>query len=55
VPPVITFRRRQISDWLDYEFAQCREEMDTLEAEGGDVAKEFFSSRVADIEKEAHC
>jgi fatty acid synthase subunit alpha len=55
VPPVITFRCRQISDWLDYWLAQLREEMDALEAEGGDVAKESFSSCVADIEKEAHC
>jgi fatty acid synthase subunit alpha len=53
VPPVITLRRKQISDWLDYELAQLREEMNTLEADGGDVDKEFFSSRVADIEKEA--
>jgi hypothetical protein len=39
VPPVITLRRKQISDWLNYELAQLREEMDALEAEGGDVDK----------------
>ncbi|KAG2076495.1 hypothetical protein BDR04DRAFT_694370 [Suillus decipiens] len=49
----IAFRRKQISEWLDYELSQLREEMDTLEADGRDVDKEYFSSRVADIEKEA--
>ena len=49
----IAFRRKQISEWLDHELAQLREEMDTLEADGGDVDKDYFSSRVADTEKEA--
>jgi fatty acid synthase subunit beta len=49
----IAFRRKQISEWLDHELAQLREEMDALEADDRDVDKEYFSSRVADIEKEA--
>jgi hypothetical protein len=54
VPPVIVFRRKQISDWLDRELFQLREEIDTLESEGGGVDKEFFSPRIADIVEEAH-
>jgi fatty acid synthase subunit beta len=47
----IAFRRKQISEWLDHELAQLREEVD---AASEDFDKEYFSSRVADIEKEAH-
>ncbi|KAG1760568.1 hypothetical protein EDD22DRAFT_989641 [Suillus occidentalis] len=49
----IAFRHKQISEWLDHELAQLQEEMDALEADGGNADKEFFSSRVSDIEKEA--
>ncbi|KAI5983403.1 hypothetical protein EDD15DRAFT_2390897 [Pisolithus albus] len=42
----ITFRRKQISEWLT--------EIDALKAENSAVDEDYFATRVADIEKEAH-
>ncbi|KAI6024835.1 hypothetical protein BKA83DRAFT_685883 [Pisolithus microcarpus] len=50
----ITFRRKQISEWLSHEHAQLRAEIDALKAENSAVDEDYFATRVADIEKEAH-
>lgn len=50
----ITFRRKQISEWLSHEHAQLRAEIDALKAENSTVDEDYFATRVADIEKEAH-
>ncbi|EGN98830.1 hypothetical protein SERLA73DRAFT_168429 [Serpula lacrymans var. lacrymans S7.3] len=49
----LAFRRKQISQWLSHEHSQLREEIDFRKAQSEEVDEEYFSSRVADIEKEA--
>ncbi|KAL0065236.1 fatty acid synthase alpha subunit Lsd1 [Marasmius tenuissimus] len=49
----LSFRRSQISQWLSHEQAQLQEEMASLKASGETVDDDYFSSRVAEIEKEA--
>ncbi|KAI6168120.1 hypothetical protein EDD17DRAFT_746406 [Pisolithus thermaeus] len=50
----ITFRRKQISEWLSHEHTQLQAEIDALKAENSTVDEDYFATRVADIEKEAH-
>ena len=49
----LKFRRDQISQWLSHEHAQLREEIDFHKSHGDAADSAYFSSRVADIEKEA--
>jgi fatty acid synthase subunit alpha, fungi type len=49
----IAFRRSQISQWLDHEHRELRAEIETLRHQG-QPHDDYFSSRVADIEKEAN-
>lgn len=46
----LAFRRNQVSDWLNNEHEQLREEM---KAQGSSIDEEYFANRVADIEREA--
>ncbi|KAI0264369.1 fatty acid synthase [Gloeopeniophorella convolvens] len=49
----ITFRRKQISDWLAFEQAQLQEEVEGRKTKGDSVDPGFFASRVAELEEEA--
>jgi hypothetical protein len=48
----LSFRRRQISDWLDHEHAELRAEIESLKSEGKQH-DDYFAARVSDIEQEA--
>ncbi|KAF9648674.1 fatty acid synthase [Thelephora ganbajun] len=47
----LTFRRKQISDWMNLENDQIREELQAAKAEG-EVDEEYFATRLADVERE---
>jgi fatty acid synthase subunit alpha len=50
----LAFRRKQISQWLENEHAQLKEEMAFRKEQGGDADdSEYLSSRISDIESEA--
>ena len=49
----LTFRRKQISQWLSHEHSQLHDEQEFRKAQGESIDQEYLSSRVADIEKEA--
>jgi fatty acid synthase subunit alpha, fungi type len=49
----LSFRRRQISDWLMHEHSELRAEMITLKSQDQEHG-EYFASRVSDIENEAN-
>jgi fatty acid synthase subunit beta len=49
----IAFRRKQISEWLSHEYSQLHEEQEFRRAQGESIDQGYFSSRIADIEKEA--
>jgi fatty acid synthase subunit beta len=49
----LTFRRKQISQWLSHEHSQLHEEQEFRKAQGESVDQEYLSARIADIEKEA--
>ena len=49
----LNYRRHQVSEWLSHEHSQLREEIEFRKSQGQPVDDEYFSSRVADIEKEA--
>jgi fatty acid synthase subunit alpha len=49
----LAFRRKQISEWLSHEHSQLHEEQEFRRAQGEPIDQEYFSSRIADIEKEA--
>lgn len=49
----LSFRRSQISQWLAHEHAQLQEELTFRKSHGESTDEEYFSSRVANIEKEA--
>ncbi|KAJ7077160.1 fatty acid synthase [Mycena belliarum] len=49
----LSFRRTQISQWLTHEHAQLQEEIQLRKAQGESADGDYFSARVADIEKEA--
>jgi fatty acid synthase subunit beta len=49
----LSFRRTQISEWLSHEHLQLHEEVEFQKSQGEPIDDEYFSSRVADIEKEA--
>ena len=49
----ITFRRKQISDWLSHEHAQLRDEIEEQKSKDGAYDENYFASRIADVEKEA--
>ena len=47
----LAFRRKQVSDWMDLENGQIREEIRATNAEG-EVDEEYFAIRLADVERE---
>lgn len=47
----VDFRRKQISDWMNLENDQIREELQAANAQG-EVDEEYFATRLADIERE---
>ncbi|KAF9267936.1 fatty acid synthase [Marasmius fiardii PR-910] len=49
----LSFRRSQISQWLSHEQCQLQEELEMRKASGEYVDDDYFTSRVAEIEKEA--
>ena len=49
----LSFRRSQISQWLDNERELLRGEVQYRKEQGQEVDEDYFASRVADIEKEA--
>jgi len=49
----LNFRRNQISQWLSHAHVELREETEFHKSQGENLDDEYFSSRVADIEKEA--
>ncbi|KAJ7502466.1 putative fatty-acid synthase complex protein [Mycena galericulata] len=49
----LAFRRTQISQWLTHEHSQLQVELRFRKEQGEPVDDEYFSSRVANIEKEA--
>ena len=49
----LNFRRNQISQWLSHAHVELREETEFRKSQGENLDDEYFSSRVADIEKEA--
>ncbi|KAI0749711.1 fatty acid synthase [Daedaleopsis nitida] len=49
----LSFRRKQISQWLDNERQQLQEEIEYRKSQSNDVDDEYLSNRIADIEKEA--
>jgi len=49
----LAFRRTQISQWLEHEHAQLRDEIETRKQSGEQVDDDYFSSRVSSIEEEA--
>jgi fatty acid synthase subunit beta len=49
----LAFRRTQISQWLTHEHSQLQEELEFRKTQGEPVDDEYFSSRVANMEKEA--
>ncbi|KAF8271214.1 fatty acid synthase [Lactarius quietus] len=50
----ISFRRRQIGDWLAFEQEQLKEEVEVRKSKGEAVEPDFFASRIADLEAEAY-
>jgi hypothetical protein len=49
----LAFRRKQISQWLSHEHSQLHQEQEFRKAQGESIDQEYFSSRVADVEREA--
>jgi fatty acid synthase subunit alpha, fungi type len=50
----ISFRRKQIGDWLAFEQEQLKEEVELRKTKGEAVDTDFFASRIADLEAEAY-
>ena len=49
----LTFRRKQISEWLSHEQVQLKEELEYHQSQGDSPDEEYFASRIADLEAEA--
>ena len=47
----LAFRRKQISDWMNLENDQIREDLQAAQVQG-EVDEEYFSTRLADVERE---
>ena len=47
----LAFRRKQISDWMNLENDQVREELEAAKDQG-EVDEEYFATRLADVERE---
>jgi fatty acid synthase subunit alpha len=47
----LAFRRKQISDWMNLENDQIREELQDAKAQG-EVDEEYFATRLTDVERE---
>lgn len=47
----LAFRRKQISEWMNLENDQIREELQAAKAQG-EVDEEYFATRIADVERE---
>jgi len=50
----ISFRRKQIGEWLSFEQEQLKDELELRKSKGDVVDTDFFASRVADLEAEAY-
>jgi len=50
----ISFRRKQIGEWLSFEQEQLKDELELRRSKGEVVDTDFFASRVADLEAEAY-
>ncbi|RPD59601.1 fatty acid synthase [Lentinus tigrinus ALCF2SS1-6] len=49
----LTFRRKQIAQWLENERQQLQDEVEFRKSRGDAVDDEYLATRIADIEKEA--
>ncbi|KAI0046589.1 fatty acid synthase [Auriscalpium vulgare] len=49
----ISFRRKQIAEWLAHEQAQLKEELDYRQSQGDTPDEDFFTTRLSDLEAEA--
>lgn len=49
----LSFRRKQISQWLDNERQQLQEELEFRKSNGDATDEDYVASRVSDMEKEA--
>ena len=49
----LSFRRKQISQWLDNERQQLKDEVEYRKSQGDAIDEDYLATRVADIEKEA--
>ena len=49
----MTFRRKQISQWLENERQQLQDELEFRKSGGNAVDDDYVASRIADMEKEA--
>jgi fatty acid synthase subunit alpha, fungi type len=49
----LAFRRRQISEWLNIEHEQLRDETKLHKDQNGYIDEEYLATRIADIEREA--
>ncbi|KAH9856627.1 fatty acid synthase [Lenzites betulinus] len=49
----LSFRRKQISQWLENEREQLQEEIEYRKSQGSAVDESYISSRITDIEQEA--
>ena len=50
----VSFRRKQIEDWLAFEQEQLKEDLDLCRSKGEIVDPDFFVSRIADLEAKAY-
>ena len=49
----LSFRRKQIAQWLENERQQLQDEVEFRKSRGDPVDDEYLANRVADMEKEA--
>ncbi|EIW57289.1 fatty acid synthase [Trametes versicolor FP-101664 SS1] len=49
----LSFRRKQIAQWLEYERQQLQDEIEYRKSQGNAINDAYISSRVTDMEKEA--
>ena len=49
----VSFRRKQIAEWLSHEQEQLLDEIEARKSQGEAVSDDYFASRVSDLEMEA--
>jgi fatty acid synthase subunit beta len=49
----LVFRRKQISQWLEYEHGQLHEEVAFRKSQGEEVSEDYISDRLASLEADA--